>query len=133
MMRTLSVLLLSMALSACGSASLHDAHLAQRAENAAAARALLATAPSQQGAELEAWLAAQHQRLADERTRIQQDFAQAERICWQRFAVNDCLRQARRQRRQGLDAVREQQLQLSRFERERDADRRLRRLEQKQP
>lgn len=123
---------LTFGLLGCGSASLHETYLLQREADAASARALVADAPSE-AAELDAWLAGQHQRLAQERATAQQHFAQAEQACWQRFAVNDCLRQARQQRRQSLDALHEQELQLNLFERERAATERLRRLERKQP
>lgn len=119
-------------LAGCGSNTLHGAYLAQREADQAVARALVAGAPAEE-AELEAWLATQHQRLAQQRAGTEQHFAEDEHACWQRFAVNDCLRQARQQRRQSLDALREQKLQLDAFERERAAAKRLRRLEQKQP
>lgn len=117
---------------ACGSPPLHQAYLAQRERDQAAAQALLAQAPADDAARA-LWVSGQRQRLEQERADIERDFAQTEQRCWQRFAVNDCLSQARQQRRLGLDALREQELALNAMEREREAQARLHRLKDKQP
>jgi hypothetical protein len=59
-------------------------------------------------------------RIGSERKQLQQERAALEqahevrmRECWQRFAVNDCLREVRRSRRAVLDPLRERELQLN--------------------
>ena len=53
--------------------------------------------------------------------------------CWQKFAVNDCLRQARQLRRSALAPLRQQDLRLNEQERLWRAEQRTQRLEGKQP
>ena len=119
-------LLLCTLLAACSSGSLHDQHLARRAADAADAQALAATAPPA-GQPLAPWLQAQRARIASERGAATRHFEEAEQACWQRFAVNDCLQQARVQRRTALDRLRQQELAINDLERQRQAD--ARRLE----
>lgn len=63
-------------------------------------------------------------RIALERAQLQAEREQAERAhdarareCWQRFAVNDCLREVRRSRRAALDPIRARELALNAEER----------------
>ncbi len=124
-------LLLCALLSACASGSLHDDSAAARAADAAQAQALTATAPPE-GQPLAPWLDAQRARIAAERDVATQRYEATEKACWQRFAVNDCLRQARTERRAVLDRLRQQELAVNDLDRRRRADERLRQLERKQ-
>lgn len=62
-------------------------------------------------------IAAAREQLQQERQRVEQEQAQHMRDCWQRFAVNDCLRDVRRQKRVLLDPLRTQELSLNAQER----------------
>ena len=77
-------------------------------------------------------LAAERQRLQAEREAIEQAHSARVHDCWQRFAVNDCLRQARRARYQALDPLRAQELQINAQERDWRALEREERLREKQ-
>lgn len=73
-----------------------------------------------------------------ERYRIQADRAREaaryqteEAACYARFAVSDCLRKARVQRRQVLDKLRQQELVLNDAERKRKAQEQLERIREK--
>lgn len=78
------------------------------------------------------WLAGERGRIAEARNAAQQRFQDAEMACWRRFAVNDCVRKARVERRASMDELRQQELLLNELERERRTAARLRQLEQKQ-
>ena len=58
-------------------------------------------------------IALERQMLDVQRTRIEQSHDEQARACWQKFAVNDCLREVRRSRRAALDPLREQELLLN--------------------
>lgn len=77
------------------------------------------------------WLDEQRNEVAQQRAAAHQAYGEQEFVCWRRFAVNDCLRAARLQRRQTLDALRQWDLQLNDAERERRTERRLRALAEK--
>jgi hypothetical protein len=62
-------------------------------------------------------LSSERSRLAIERQRIEQAYAEQMKICWQRFAVNDCLRKVRIQQREALSPLRERELSLNARER----------------
>ena len=79
----------------------------------AAGLALPAAAQNQQAEE-----AAERARIASERTHIEAEFEQANKACYQKFAVNDCIADARAKRRELLADLRRQELVLN------DADRR---------
>lgn len=70
-----------------------------------------------QEVDVPARLASERQRLQAERSGIEQKHEASMRACWQRFAVNDCLREARRQRHAALDPLRAQELELNAQER----------------
>ena len=70
-------------------------------------------------------------RIAAARGEATQRYEATEKACWQRFAVNDCLRQARTERRAVLDRLRQQELAVNDLDRRRRADERLRQLERK--
>lgn len=78
------------------------------------------------------WLTGERSRIADARSAAQQRFQDTEMACWRRFAVNDCVRKARVERRATMDGLRQQELLLNELERERRTAARLRQLEQKQ-
>ena len=102
-MRRLLILLAAPALlAACSSASLHESHRAAQTAHAQAAQD---------------WIAAERSRIAAEQNAARQRFEQAEKACWKRFAVNDCVSRARQQRRQTQDRLRQQELTLNALER----------------
>lgn len=79
------------------------------------------------------------QRIAAERERLQRARADVEeehdarmRECWQRFAVNACLREVRRSRHVALDPLRAQELDLNAQERAWNTRQRDERLREKQ-
>ena len=80
-----------------------------------------ATAAAAQGVaggdELPARIAAERERLQRERAAIEEVHQARQRDCWQRFAVNECLREVRRSRHAALDPLRQQELQLNAQER----------------
>jgi len=74
----------------------------------------------------------QRQALALQRNAIGQAEAQQQVVCWQKFAVNACLSEARRARRQALEPLRQQELALNAQERLWRTEQRERRLQNKQ-
>lgn len=75
---------------------------------------------------------AERRRIADGRAAAHARYDQDRRACWQRFAVNACLDQARERRRAVLDALRHDELALNAQERERRTAARLDELAHKQ-
>ncbi|GAB1389345.1 MAG: hypothetical protein AMXMBFR78_05200 [Rubrivivax sp.] len=61
------------------------------------------------------------QRLAEEKAAVEARYEREAAACGQRFAVNDCLDQARRQRRQALAALRAQEQALDAQQRQQRA------------
>ena len=130
MRRLLFPLLLTGAVAAC--APLHQAPTeAEQSARDAAAQALRTAAPADDTA-LAPWLVQQRESMAQARAAAQARFAAAETECWQRFAVNACLREARFKRRAELDQLRQQELSLNEIERQRRTQQRLRQLDEKQ-
>ncbi len=74
----------------------------------------------------------QRQSLAVQRSAIAQAEASQQAVCWQKFAVNACLSEARRTRRQALEPLRQQELALNAQERLWRTEQRERRLQDKQ-
>lgn len=74
---------------------------------------------------------AERQRIAQERARHEADFLQAESACYARFAVSDCLHQARKERRAALDPLRRQELVLNDLERKSRAVQAVERIQNK--
>jgi hypothetical protein len=74
----------------------------------------------------------QRQALAAQRSDIVQAEAQQQVVCWQKFAVNACLSEARRARRQALEPLRQQELALNAQERLWRTEQREKRLQGKQ-
>lgn len=79
----------------------------------------------------EALQARERTRIQAERVLAQSRFDDAAAECYQRFAVNDCLRDARDTRRDVLADLRRQDLSLNSEEARRKAADRLTRLEKK--
>ena len=106
---------------------------AQNPEAAAAqtsAPALSAASPSQ---DVPAEIARQRQAVAALREAILKSDEERQAACWQKFAVNACLIETRRIRRQALDPLAQQDLVLNAQEREWRAAQREQRLLGKQP
>jgi hypothetical protein len=74
----------------------------------------------------------QRQALAAQRIAIGQSEAAQQAVCWQKFAVNACLSEARRTRRQALEPLRQQELALNAQERLWRTEQRDKRLQDKQ-
>lgn len=74
---------------------------------------------------------AERQRIAAERASHEATFRQAEGQCYSRFAVSDCLREARKERRFAMDELRRQELLLNDMERKTKALEALKRIENK--
>ncbi|MDR0478426.1 MAG: hypothetical protein LBH31_01195, partial [Burkholderiaceae bacterium] len=64
-------------------------------------------------------------RIVDGRATANERYNQDARLCWQRFAVNACLRQAHDQRRAKLDTLRQDELALNALLRQRRTAARL--------
>lgn len=78
-------------------------------------------------------IAQQRHFLSSQRGEIMQAYNTQQAACWQKFAVNACLIEARRVRRQALDPLAKQELMLNAQEREWRSRQREIRLEGKQP
>ncbi len=76
-------------------------------------------------------MSAERQRLQAERSAIEQAHDRMQRDCWQRFAVNDCLREVRRRRFAALEPLRAQELELNAQERAWRTQQRDERLQEK--
>lgn len=83
-------------------------------------------------AEFETWDNAQRDQIAEKRDQIGHTYDAAEAVCWQRFAVNDCLATARHTRRRALEAVRTQELTANAAERARTTRSREESIQRKQ-
>lgn len=70
-------------------------------------------------------------RIEAERSRTQLFYADEEARCYQRFAVNDCLRDVRRQRRTALEELRRQEVILNDARRAATAAEQARRVEER--
>lgn len=78
-------------------------------------------------------IAIQRQALAAQRDAILKSDEQRQALCWQKFAVNACLIESRRIRRQALDPLAQQELVLNTRERQWRSEQRDLRLLGKQP
>jgi len=67
--------------------------------------------------------------IAQERQHQQRVFAQTEKACYRRFAVSDCLREARQSRRSALDELHRQEIVLNDEERQAKGAEALRRID----
>jgi hypothetical protein len=77
-----------------------------------------ALSSSSQSQDLPAEIARQRQAVATLREAILKSDEQRQAACWQKFAVNACLMETRRLRRQALDPLAQQDLVLNAQERE---------------
>ena len=78
-------------------------------------------------------IAQDRQTLSVQREAILQGYEKQIASCWQKFAVNACLIEARRVRRQALDPLTQQELALNAQERAWRTEQRDKRLETKNP
>lgn len=76
--------------------------------------------------------ARERERIAAERDQALQRYGSDEADCYQRFAVNDCLRDVRRQRRVALEELRRQEIILNDAQRAAITAEQQRRVEQRQ-
>lgn len=72
---------------------------------------------------------AERARIAQKRAQQDAIFAQAEPACYRRFAVSDCLRDARKKRRIALDELRRQEIVLNDEERRLKGSQALQRIQ----
>ena len=96
---------------------------------AVAAHAQDALAPDDQAHEA---LLQQRAEIARARSAVMARKQEAEKACWQRFAVERCLGEARAAAREEDNALHERELRLNREERQEKANERLRAIERKQ-
>lgn len=75
--------------------------------------------------------AAERARIAAERGRVEADFKAQERVCWGKFAVNQCLSEAKAKRRAALADLRRQEIGLNDEQRKQRGAERLRELEER--
>ena len=76
----------------------------------------------------EAWLTTERTRVTQSRAAAHQTFSEAETACWRRFAVNDCVSNARADRRKVLASLRDEELGLNLQERQRNTAAKLKQL-----
>ena len=76
-------------------------------------------------------LSEQQLMLEQEKQKVMAQFQVASKACWKKFAVNDCLAEARRQKYQSLAPLEKQTLQLNEQQRELKEAERLQRLSDK--
>lgn len=75
----------------------------------------------------------QREEIAKQREAVMAVYQDDAKACWQKFAVNACLSDARRKRREALEPLRQQDLLLNAQERQWRTEQRHLRLEGKQP
>ena len=75
----------------------------------------------------------QREEIAKQRGLIMATYEDDAKACWQKFAVNACLSDARKKRRASLEPLRQQDLLVNVQEREWRVEQRNLRLEGKQP
>ncbi len=91
------------------------------------------SAPASEDLQVPAFIAQQRQALALQRDAIVRADQAQQLACWQKFAVNACLIEARRVRRQALVPLDQQELVLNAQERQWRTEQREKRLQAKQP
>jgi hypothetical protein len=92
---------------------------------------VFASVQAQDGLELS--LEQQQQALQSEREAVAQRFEAKAKACWQRFMVNDCLQEARAQRRLAIKPIDQREQALKAARRAQSLKDRAERLEAKQP
>ena len=91
------------------------------------------SAPASEDLQVPAFIAQQRQALALQRDAIVRADQAQQLACWQKFAVNACLIESRRVRRQALVPLDQQELVLNAQERQWRTEQREKRLQGKQP
>lgn len=91
------------------------------------------SAPASEDLQVPAFIAQQRQALALQRDAIVRADQAQQLACWQKFAVNACLIESRRVRRQALVPLDRQELVLNAQERQWRTEQREKRLQGKQP
>lgn len=76
--------------------------------------------------------AAERARIEAERTEAEQRFGERERDCYQRFAVNACLKSMRRERREVMEALHRREIVLNDARRADQAERQRLRVQQRE-
>jgi len=76
-------------------------------------------------------VAAEKARINAERNKAEATFKAEEKACYRKFAVNDCLKEARDKRRQVVTDLRRQEISINDAERKRKGAERLREIEEK--
>jgi hypothetical protein len=76
--------------------------------------------------------AAERARIAAERKQADERFAADEKACWRRFAVNDCIAEAKGRQRATLGGLRRQEIHLNDIERKRRAAERQGQIDERQ-
>ena len=79
------------------------------------------------------FIRAERQELTVQRESVMAVYQQEAKACWQKFAVNACLKEARNNRRTALEPLRQRDLLLNEQERQWRTEQRDLRLEGKQP
>ena len=74
----------------------------------------------------------QREELASQRAEVMAVYQEQAKACWQKFAVNACLSEARKTRRAALEPLRQEDLQLNAQERQWRTEQRDLRLQGKQ-
>ncbi|PUE30552.1 hypothetical protein [Limnohabitans sp. Jir72] len=90
-----------------------------------------ACALAQTAADTSAVIAKEREDLAAQRQRVLDVFEERSQDCWQKFAVNNCIIQARRIRRTDLQPIRQAELALNDRERQWRTQQRDERLKNK--
>lgn len=90
------------------------------------------TPEAQLGATVPERIAAQRESLKAQRAQITASYEAQARACWQVFAVNACLSDARRARRAAIEPIQQEELRLNAQERAWRTEQRNLRLEGKQ-
>ena len=80
----------------------------------------------------EPWMVAERARIVQQRQVAMDEFTAAQKACWQKFAVNDCLRRAQLARREKVDLLQRQEWVLNDLERRLRTQARLKALQDKQ-
>ncbi|KQT10625.1 hypothetical protein [Ramlibacter sp. Leaf400] len=84
------------------------------------------------GAQQPADDAAERARISAGRRQAEAEFEEAHKACYRKFAVNDCIGEAKVRRREVLAQLRRQELALNEVERQRKSEERLRDLAQRE-
>ena len=91
-----------------------------------------ACALAQTADDISAVIAKEREVLAVQRQRVLDAFESRSQDCWQKFAVNNCIIQARRTRRADLEPIRQAELALNERDRQWRTQQRDERLQNKQ-